>query len=177
MGPSGSGKDSVLKHLLQNSQNDPSAKPSFYLSRRTIDRPHQAFDHEHESVSTTEFIALRSQGAFIMNWQANGFNYGIRYQELIPTIDVDFVLINGSRAYLSHSLHIKPELKTILVTASIDLLKKRLIARNREPINQIEDRLNRFAATPQLSADLVIFNESTLEHAAKNLRDWATTII
>ncbi|MEF2808088.1 MAG: phosphonate metabolism protein/1,5-bisphosphokinase (PRPP-forming) PhnN, partial [Desulfovibrio sp.] len=67
MGPSGSGKDSLMSGLL-------AAYPDAGLvaARRYITRPESAGGEAHVSVTPERFAELSENGAFCMQWQSHG---------------------------------------------------------------------------------------------------------
>jgi ribose 1,5-bisphosphokinase len=80
-----------------------------------------------------------------LSWQANGLHYGI-------PIEIDQwlqqghdVLINGSRAHLAQAQQRYPELLAVLLTVEQNVLRRRLLARGRESVAEIEARLERNA--------------------------------
>lgn len=72
MGPSGSGKDSLMSGLL-------AAYPDAGLvaARRYITRPESAGGEAHVSVTPERFAELSEDGAFCMQWQSHGLFYGV----------------------------------------------------------------------------------------------------
>ncbi|MDF0605188.1 phosphonate metabolism protein/1,5-bisphosphokinase (PRPP-forming) PhnN [Neisseriaceae bacterium TC5R-5] len=167
MGPSGAGKDSLLAWLKQQL---PSSAP-IHWAKRTINRPLQAGGEPYESVDNSQFAQLIRQNAFILHWQANGLSYGIRQPELAPLYRGQWVLLNGSRAYLSQARQAFPRLTLLHITTSPDTLRQRLLARGRESPQQIEARLERTRrwALQTPIADIEIHNDSTLEQGGQAL--------
>ncbi|MGP1684102.1 MAG: phosphonate metabolism protein/1,5-bisphosphokinase (PRPP-forming) PhnN, partial [Giesbergeria sp.] len=118
VGPSGAGKDCVLgwvRHHL-------TAVPSIHWARRTITRAARPNDEVHEAVDERQFLALREQGAFALNWQANGLHYGIRHCETAPLDGGHWVLVNGSRGHLGAARSRFPGVAVVHVSASPDIL-------------------------------------------------------
>ena len=128
MGPSGAGKDSLIAWLKDHL---PPHLP-LHLARRTITRPIRHDDEQHHSVSEQAFALLHQAQAFALDWQANGLRYGVRHDELAPLHRGKWVLVNGSRAYLPQAVAKFPHLTVVHVTASLDVLRQRLLARGRE---------------------------------------------
>jgi ribose 1,5-bisphosphokinase len=170
IGPSGAGKDSLLNGLRQEISDI--AKPSpLYFAQRTITRNHHQSNEDHEAVDARTFDLLKKNDAFALSWSANGLNYGVRHQELAPMSEGTWVLVNGSRAYLQEAKLRFPGLTVLHITASIEVLRARLLARGRETEQGIEDRLNRsqsFVLEPQ---DLCISNDVSLEESLAMLKN------
>jgi ribose 1,5-bisphosphokinase len=163
IGPSGAGKDSVLawlsQHLPKNS--------TVHFARRVIDRPVQPHGEAHESLSTADFVAQRDQHAFALYWTANQHLYGVRHAELEALKRGDWVFVNGSRAYLEIALNQFPSMVVLHITAPLDVLETRLVARKRESAEQITARLSRAVQfqPPHQCVFFEIQNDSSIEDA------------
>jgi ribose 1,5-bisphosphokinase len=163
MGPSGAGKDSVLAWLQQQL----GGSAGVYFARRTINRPVRVGDEQHEALDTTAIEALLDAGAFAMEWAANGLIYGIRPTELDALQNGQWVLVNGSRAYLPSALQRYPAMNVLHITASADTLRSRLLARGRENAEVVAQRVERAERylPPADCRLLEIRNEGSLEDA------------
>lgn len=138
MGPSGSGKDSLL-----SSAREHLAARGCRIVRRVITRSAEALGEDAIGVSLAEFERLEQAGAFAMSWRANGLAYGIPRQiDDWLAADQD-VLVNGSRAYLGEARRRYPTLQALLLTVDPVVLRQRLLARGRETLAQVEARLAR----------------------------------
>lgn len=170
VGPSGSGKDSILRYFRQH-LSEQCVQP-VTVSHRYITR---ASDSNENSVSLSEeeFRLRLDKELFAMHWQANGFDYGIGKEiELWMKAGVS-VIVNGSRAYLpkAQSLWGK-KLHSISVNVSDEVLEQRLRQRNRESEGEIQLRLQRHKRLqPESSTDSVVVNNSSVENAAKQLQE------
>ena len=165
IGPSGAGKDTVLRWL--SSHQPPSLR--LHVARRTVTRPAGDASESHEPVTPAEFAQLLRTGAFALHWEANGLRYGIRREELHALGSGSSVIVNGSRAALYEARRRYPELFVVQVTAGIELLRQRLLMRGREQPEVIESRLSRTALLPMVAVNAVIHNEGTPEQAAMDL--------
>ncbi|OWP50677.1 phosphonate metabolism protein/1,5-bisphosphokinase (PRPP-forming) PhnN [Pseudomonas nitroreducens] len=140
MGPSGSGKDSVLQ-----AASVPLAQMGCRIVRRVITRSAEARGEEAHSVSAEEFNALERSGAFAMSWRANGLHYGIP-RDIDDWLAAGHdVLVNGSRKYLPEARRRYPQLIAVLLRVDSAVLRQRLIRRGRETPVEIEERLARNA--------------------------------
>jgi len=167
MGPSGAGKDSLLEWLMAHL---PPPAP-VHLARRTITRPVLAQGEQHEAVDLPTFQRLHRAGAFGFSWQANDMHYGVRRSELVPRQAGGWVIVNGSRAHLAEAVRSHPALTVLHITASVETLRQRLLARGREGREAIAARLQRvveFRIPPQHRA-IEIRNDGTLEAAGAAL--------
>ena len=167
MGHSGAGKDSLLDWLRQHLP----ASGGVHWAQRTISRAAQAGGEAHESVDEDRFLQLCDAQAFALHWEANGLHYGVRHAQLEPLGRGEWVLVNGSRAYLPQALQKFPELVAVHITASPDVLRQRLQARGRESAEQIEARVQRAAAfqPPPHAAAVQVHNDTTLDDAGRAL--------
>ncbi|MDO9623671.1 MAG: phosphonate metabolism protein/1,5-bisphosphokinase (PRPP-forming) PhnN [Pseudomonas sp.] len=168
MGPSGSGKDSLL-----NAARDRLAARGCVIARRVITRSAEAVGEEAVGVSLAEFDQQEAGGAFALSWRANGLAYGIPRQIDDWLAAEQDVLVNGSRAYLPHALQRYPDLISVLLSVEPAVLRERLLRRGRESIEQIELRLARNAQFDAASAERdglhLLDNSASIERAGDNL--------
>lgn len=171
VGPSGAGKDSVL--LQWRSMLSTQAPLGFV--QRVITRPASAdsLAEQHEPVDDTQMDRLHADGRLALYWRANGLRYGVRRSSLAPLDRGDWLVVNGSRAYLPELRRLAPRAKVVLVTADPQTLAARLADRGREAPGQIEQRLRRAQQLGEhVPADLIVRNEGRLEAAADRLHAW-----
>ena len=138
MGPSGSGKDSLL-----NAARECLAERNCVIARRVITRSAEAVGEDAIGVSPAEFDQQEVAGAFALSWRANGLAYGIPRQIDDWLAAGQDVLVNGSRGHLAQARQRYPELQAILLQVDEAALRQRLQARGRESAEQIEARLAR----------------------------------
>ena len=94
MGPSGSGKDSLLLALRE------CAPERMIVAHRYITRSASAGGENHVALSEQEFRRRREHGLFALDWQAHQFCYALGIeidQWLAAGLDV---VVNGSRLHL-----------------------------------------------------------------------------
>ena len=163
MGPSGAGKDSLLDWL----KNRLPPQSPIHFARRTIDRPVQALSEQHESVDSATFERLQQEKSFALHWLANGRQYGVRHGELEPLQQRQWLLVNGSRAYLPEALRLFDGLTVLHITASADILRARLLARQRETPEAVEARVQRAVAfsVPPTCHCVSVLNDTSLDEA------------
>lgn len=166
VGPSGAGKDSLIEASRARLRAQ-----GIEVARRVITRSAEAKGEDAIGVSTERFTALRDQGGFALHWQANGLAYGI-------PADIDRwlgegrnVLVNGSRGYLPQARQRYPDLLAIRLEVDLAVLRQRLVAREREPIEQIEQRLARGQQLQRTDDGRirVLDNSGTLDAAVDSL--------
>ena len=163
MGPSGAGKDTLLRHACRHTR-----LKNVVFAQRHITRPlpaeAEAEDERHIPLSEREFDARRKNGFFALHWQSHGLRYGIA-----AAINEDLrqgrtVVVNGSREYLPEALLRYPALMPVLITASPDVLRARLQGRGRESGEALEERLQGAGLTVSTPC-IRIDNSGPLEHA------------
>ena len=169
IGPSGSGKDSLLDAARARL-----AERGCRIVRRVITRSAEAVGEAALGVSPQQFVEMEAQGAFALSWQANGLYYGIP-QEIDDWLAAgQDVLVNGSRAHLQNTRERYPQLLVLLLTVDQAVLRQRLLARGRESVAEIDQRLARNASfSERLLADdptaHVLDNSGPLEHTVERL--------
>ncbi|MEE1926318.1 phosphonate metabolism protein/1,5-bisphosphokinase (PRPP-forming) PhnN [Pseudomonas sp. 148P] len=166
MGPSGSGKDSVIDQVRPALRNLGVA-----VARRVITRSAESVGEDAHGVSVEQFALLRAQGAFALDWPANGLHYGIPLEIDAWLAQGKWVLINGSRGHLEVTRARYPDLVPILLDVAPEVLRARLMRRGRENAEEIEQRL---ARNQQVSARIGedvrhLDNSTSLEEAAQRL--------
>ncbi|KFF43214.1 MULTISPECIES: phosphonate metabolism protein/1,5-bisphosphokinase (PRPP-forming) PhnN [Pseudomonas] len=170
IGPSGSGKDSLLDAARLRLQ-----ARGCRMVRRVITRSAEAVGEAAQGVSPQEFARMDAEGAFALSWQANGLSYGIPREIDEWLAAGDDVLVNGSRAHLAQTRERYPTLLVLLLTVDQAVLRQRLIARGRESLADIEERLARNARfTAELIAGngaglFVLDNSGPLVHTVERL--------
>ncbi|MCT4715275.1 ribose 1,5-bisphosphokinase [Enterobacteriaceae bacterium H18W14] len=158
MGPSGSGKDSLLTALRQQEHNQ------LLIAHRYITRAADAGCENHISLSEKEFAQRQQQGLFALSWQAHHQSYGIGV-ELDIWLEAGFdVVVNGSRQHLKQARErYGNALVPICLHVSTEVLRQRLEQRGRETPTQIEQRLQRATiSAPDLDPCLVLNNDGSL---------------
>ncbi len=169
MGPSGSGKDTVLQGLSRL------LGPQCYLAPRLVTRQQTDTERGAISVSEAEFMRLERRGALAMAWRANGLCYGVPSEINLRLAAGKDVLLNGSREYLPEARKRYPGLVPVLLKVDAATLRRRLLCRGRETQEQIGRRMDRNANYESLvdSADshaiMVIDNSREAEQAIREL--------
>jgi ribose 1,5-bisphosphokinase len=170
IGPSGSGKDSLLDAARARL-----AERGCRIVRRVITRSAEAVGEAALGVSPQQFAELEAQGAFALSWHANGLSYGIPREIDDWLAAGDDVLINGSRGHLQNARVRYPNMRVVLLTVDQSVLRSRLLARGRESVAEIDARLARNARfNKQVLADndptlRVLDNSAALETTVARL--------
>ena len=151
VGPSGVGKDSIMRCLADRAHG-------LHLVRRVITRAADLGGEDYDPVSTPEFEKMISTGAFALHWQAHGLMYGIPKSVQATLTNGADCLVNLSRRILPDASEAFPNLLVLNVTARPETIETRLIARGRETDEEIKQRLSE--AQKQLPNTLNVINVS-----------------
>jgi ribose 1,5-bisphosphokinase len=139
VGASGSGKDSLLRYARERLASN----PSVVFAHRYITRAADAGGENHVALSATEFSARRRAGLFALAWESHGNAYGIGIEIHQWLAKGMTVVVNGSREYIPQAERRYPELLTVCIEVSPEVLQERLSARGREDRQAIAARLER----------------------------------
>ncbi len=164
VGPSGAGKDSLLRAAAQTLAAD----RHIIFPRRVITRPSHDEAEAHDSLTVDEFIDARERGHFALSWQAHGLHYGIPASLLDELRAGRTAAVNVSRAIIGEAAERFPNVAVLNVTAPAEIIAKRLAERGREAPADIAQRIAR--AAPRYDsriATITIVNDTTLEAAAR----------
>jgi phosphonate metabolism protein PhnN/1,5-bisphosphokinase (PRPP-forming) len=135
VGPSGAGKDSLLKAAREVFRDD----ARIHFARRVITRPPDPYGEDHEAVTPEDFAARE----FALSWSAHGLHYGIPAAALTAPVAV----ANVSRGVIAEAA-LRHRTRVIEVTAPPDVLAARLSGRGRESAEDIARRLLRTVTLP-----------------------------
>ncbi|QZE30772.1 ribose 1,5-bisphosphokinase [Pantoea ananatis] len=164
IGPSGSGKDSLLD-LLREAPPD-----GLLIAHRYITRPHDVGGENHVALTEAEFIRREALGLFAVSWQAHGFHYGIGSEIDSWLACGQNVLVNGSRQHLEQvRARYGARLLPLCIEVSPSVLAARLRQRGRESEEEIVQRLAR-AAQHQPEGCLRLNNDGALVDTVQQLR-------
>lgn len=168
MGPSGVGKDSLLNWLRSHVQTL-QPHPALHFARRTITRAAGDATEDHEAIGQEDFAKLAQEGVFALHWQAHGLYYGVRRTEMEDRSG--WVIVNGSRAYVQEARERCPGMTVLHVSAPENLVRQRLLSRQRETADEVGARVLRSqtAAVDLADDDLHIVNAGSLESSAAAL--------
>lgn len=164
VGPSGVGKDTLLDGARDALESD----PRFYFLRRDITRPASAGGEAHNSVTIAEFQSRLESGAYRLHWGAHDLLYGLPVSELSGLDQNQAVIANGSRSVLDEARARFERLAIVSIIARDDLLRQRLMVRNRETEGDIECRISRAAAFKVEGRDVFeLMNDGSVEEGVR----------
>ncbi len=154
VGPSGSGKDTLLRHARKTfeSQN------RFIFSKRYITRPPDT-NEDNYYVDQYAFEQLCRGGFFLATWEAHNNLYGIPHHIFTTNKAPSAIVCSISRTAISDFEKVYSDTITINVTVNDEILRERLITRGREDTLSINKRIQR-AKLPIQSKKLIAFDNS-----------------
>jgi ribose 1,5-bisphosphokinase len=141
MGPSGSGKDSLIDYV--RNKLDQRGDDHIVVARRYVTRPPEFVGEKHYALSSACFLARLQAGDFALSWSANGLDYGIGGEIDVCLRTGRHVIVNGSRANFPLAIQRYPTALPILVAVDPVLLQARLLRRGRETADEIAGRVTR----------------------------------
>ena len=160
VGPSGSGKDTLLRHARSILES----QDSILFSRRYITRPPDS-NEDNYYVDQYGFEQLQSCGFFLATWEAHNNLYGIPHHIFTTSEASRTVICSISRTAVEKFEEVFPDSTTIHITTDNEILKQRLSRRGREDENSIIKRIQR-SKLPVKSKNLITFDNSvTLEES------------
>ncbi|WP_342358858.1 phosphonate metabolism protein/1,5-bisphosphokinase (PRPP-forming) PhnN [Terrarubrum flagellatum] len=159
VGPSGAGKDTVIRAAEAALVGD----ERYVFPKRLVTRP----SSEHEDnvfVSAADYHALKSNNGVALGWEAHGHHYGlpIAIDDAIGAGRI--VICNLSRAVIPAARARYAHVLVAEITAPPDILAARLAGRVRASDGDLGKRLTRSVAT-DVNADVVIQNAGLPEDA------------
>jgi len=164
IGPSGAGKDSIIGYARQQLGAD-----RHVFARRYITRPADSGGEDHIAITQTDFERDCDAGRFALSWRGNGLGYGVSTEIDLWLASGRHVILNGSRGYLSNAGDRYPSLLPVLIAIDPAVLRRRLSARGRETVEEIEGRIQRAMALEVIDhpALVVIANNGPLAEAGE----------
>lgn len=164
VGPSGVGKDSLIRGARDSLGDD----PRFAFPRRFITRPPDPDGEDHHAVDGPTFDGLLAAGGLTLAWNAHGLRYGIPLESGDLLASGRSVVVNVSRSVVDEARTRFPPVRVLQVKAPRHALRARLRARGREDDGEIERRLDRAEAFVIGGVDVrVVVNDGPLESAIR----------
>jgi ribose 1,5-bisphosphokinase len=164
MGPSGAGKDSVLRRARAMLSVD----LPIVFAHRYITRPVEAGGENHVALSGAEFALRRAHGLFAFHWHAHGNDYGIGHEIHAWRRAGLAVVVSGSREHFLTIDGVDEATVPVLITAPAERLEERLLKRGREDATAAAERLRRGVARDlDVAGAVTITNDGALDEAAK----------
>jgi ribose 1,5-bisphosphokinase len=171
MGPSGAGKDALLRFA-----RDALADGDLVFAHRYITRAPIAGDENFIQLSPEEFASRQRHGLFRFAWEARGTSYAIGYEIELWRASGCPVVVSGSRAHFAAEASTIAGLWPVLITAPPEVIARRLALREREAPAEIAERLARGKGEPPRHPRLLtIENAGPLDEAGRILLSFLRT--
>jgi ribose 1,5-bisphosphokinase len=166
VGPSGSGKDSLLRYARERLADE----PGVVFAHRYITRAADAGGENHVALTRAEFNTRLRNRLFALAWESHGHAYGVGIEINQWLAMGATVVVNGSREYMVEAVRRFPELLAVTIAVPAEVLRERLLARGREDGPAIEQRLERHRLMQsQAGAGHVIANDGPLARGGQAL--------
>ena len=159
VGPSGAGKDSLIRAAL-------AARSDLVAARRVITRPIDPTE-DYESVDKSEFSDRLDAGHFALDWSAHGLMYGVPIQIEVDLAAGRHVMANLSRSVINQAREKFQPFQVLVIDASAETLAQRLATRGREDAAEIQARLERATYARPEGPDVKVVNNGADLSAGK----------
>ncbi len=156
VGPSGAGKDT----LIEAARTQLAADPRFVFPRRTVTRAAVAALEDHDSIDPNEFRRQKLRGAYALDWEAHGLNYGVPAAIDAALVAGRIVVVNTSRKVIERAFEKYPDCRVLLVTADPHTRAARLAGRGRESESDVAARLAHEGAPLPVGVTATIIDNS-----------------
>lgn len=164
VGPSGSGKDTLINWLRGRLSHD----PRFLFVRRTVTRNADVQSEDHGTLNDADFEAAANTGKFAVTWNAHGLRYGIPIGVLAHTFEGGIAIANGSRRALQDVRSVFPDMLVINLRVDRHTLAHRLAQRGRETTQEIKKRLERMdTPIPDGIESITLDNSTSVENTGE----------
>ncbi len=170
VGPSGAGKDTLIRLASEILRSRPAGAETLF-ARRIITRESDASLEDHDTMDAAGFAEAKAAGRFSVTWDAHGLSYALPADVDVAIEAGGVVVANGSRAALPALTERFENIVVVQVTAPRAVLAERLAARGRETQQEIMGRLERMTIVAELPGSIVIENDGAPEEAALKLVD------
>lgn len=143
-GPSGVGKDTILKEFLQ--KHPEYKKLTTYTTRKK--REKEIEDVSYHFISKEKFLKMQKNGEFIESDDHFGEYYGSSKNEILNILKTNNLItildVNGAESIKEKEDLLNAELILIMIVpADIEQTKNQLLKRNSENPEEIQTRLSR----------------------------------
>ena len=164
VGPSGAGKDTLIRLARAELCND----PRFSFPRRLVTREASTWE-DNDTIDEESFARGHAAGAFTLSWRAHGLGYALPGSCRDAAEAGEVVVCNLSRTLIGEARRKLPNVSVVEVTASVAVLAARLALRGRSEDGHIGARIARSREVGAVAADLTIVNEGAPETAGRKL--------
>lgn len=168
VGPSGAGKDTLIRLVRVEFEGD----PRFVFPRRLVTRPPSA-DEDNLPITLADFARREAAGCFALSWRAHGLGYAVPEKAAQLARGGCVVVCNVSRRVVAEARARYPGTQVVEITAPPEVLARRLAARARPEDGDLSARL---ARPGTVRPDLTIDNSGSPREGADRLAAFLRTI-
>jgi ribose 1,5-bisphosphokinase len=154
VGPSGAGKDSLIRAAQLHYRED----SGIVFPRRVVTREAVAAAEDHDHLNEVGFALAVAKGEFALWWGAHGNAYGIPVSINDDIVAGRTVVFNCSREILADVARSYCNVHLLDVTAPEDILVNRIVARGRETREEALKRVSRKPRYDGLDMDIIQIN-------------------
>lgn len=172
VGPSGSGKDSVIGFARERL----ASRPEFLFPRRVITRP-SGPGEDHMPATDEGFAAADAAGRFTVTWRAHGLAYGLPAELEHRVARGAVAVANVSRGAIDDIGQRFERVRVVHVSVPEEVRLARIVARGREDHSQAATRVARPDPAPDHPRDLEIVNDGPLDEAGTALVGFLTALL
>lgn len=137
VGPSGSGKDTVINWL----RDVLGPNSNVLIARRIVTRTCDSRHEDHDAMTPEEFAKADANNAFAVTWAAHDLRYAIPMSVKHHLDGGGNAIANGARRALDDLNTRFEKLQIINLTVDADTLAARLMQRNRKSDTNIKTRI------------------------------------
>jgi ribose 1,5-bisphosphokinase len=151
VGPSGAGKDSLIRAAQLHFKDD----SRMVFPRRVVTRHAVVAAEDHDHLNEMAFALAVAKGDFALWWGAHGNAYGIPASINDDIAAGRTIIFNCSREILADVTRCYRNVRLLNVTAPEDVLVNRIVARGRETREDALKRVSRKPRYDSLDLDIV----------------------
>jgi ribose 1,5-bisphosphokinase len=168
VGPSGAGKDTLIRLAAEAVTTDPRIR----FPRRLITRTADTKSEDHDTLDKASFDRLVDADGVALHWRAHGLGYAVPLIADAWIAAGSVVVANLSRKVIGVAAQRYRNVAVVHVTAPPDILRARIEGRGRESGADIDERLTPVPVTVPDGVKLVeIVNDREPQKAAQRLRN------
>lgn len=166
VGPSGSGKDTLINWLRAELQD----RSEILFVRRIVTRPSDNDHEDHDTLELAQFLSAQKAGAFATSWQAHDLHYAIPASAKDHVDQGGFAILNGARRALGQLEAAFARLQIIHLDVNPSVLAKRLGNRGRNSDTNLSTRLAQQTLDFQAKTPIIhVANNGPVDEAGQHI--------
>ncbi len=119
VGPSGSGKQALIDAVLE-------ARPDLRRAPLIVSAQRSSNSCVIGSVSPDRFLHLMRRDTFALQWDSDGFRYGLTHDAAKQLRDGESLILSCDSSVIDKGKELYPDVQVIYITARMDVLRRRL---------------------------------------------------